>query len=366
MKKVAFIGAGSWGTSMASTVAKKKEAETVIWARRAELAETINLFHENPLYLPDVTLPSNLHATNDLEEAMSGADIVVMGVPSHGFRDVLRDAAPYAENNPVYVSLTKGFEVSTRKRMSEVICEEIEGIGGQYVAVLTGPNLAKEVIQGFPAASTIACSDESTGIMLQEVFHAPTFRCYRNTDVPGSEIGGALKNVIAIAAGIADGLELGDNTKATVLTRGLAEMARFAVKFGAHPLTLLGLAGVGDLMATCASPQSRNHSVGIELGKGRKIEEIIDSMNMVAEGVKSCKPIFELGQANDVWMPITENVVQICHEGATVDEMVQDLLSKEIRSEFEGVEEFWDAASIRGLASNGNGSNGANEVKGSH
>lgn len=349
MKKIAFIGAGSWGTSMASTVARKRATETVIWARRPELAETINLFHENPLYLPDVSLPSNLRATGDLEEALTGAEIIVMGVPSHGFRGVLKEAAPYGEKDAVYVSLTKGFEVETRKRMSEVLAEEVDGISDRCISVLTGPNLAKEVIAGFPAASTIACSDEGTGAMLQEIFHAPTFRCYRNTDVPGSEIGGALKNVIAIAAGIADGLELGDNTKATVLTRGLAEMARFAVKFGAHPLTLLGLAGVGDLMATCASPQSRNHSVGIELGKGRKIEEIIDSMNMVAEGVKSCKPIFELGKANDVWMPITENVVQICHEGATVEEMVQDLLSKEIRSEFEGVEEFWDAASIRGL-----------------
>lgn len=349
MKKIAFIGAGSWGTSMASTVAKKRESNTIIWARRTELAETINLFHENPLYLPDVSLPSNLLATGDLEEAVSGAEVIVMGVPSHGFRDVLRDAAPYCEKGAVFVSLTKGFEVETRKRMSEVMCEEIDGITASCISVLTGPNLAKEVIQGFPAASTIACQDEKTGEMLQEIFHAPTFRCYRNTDVPGSEIGGALKNVIAIAAGIADGLELGDNTKATVLTRGLAEMARFAVKFGAHPLTLLGLAGVGDLMATCASPQSRNHSVGIELGKGRKIEEIIASMNMVAEGVKSCKPIFELGQANDVWMPITENVVQICHEGSTVDEMVQDLLSKEIRSEFEGVEEFWNNSAIRGL-----------------
>lgn len=330
-------------------VARKRETDPILWARRPELAETINLFHENPLYLPDVALPSNLIATNDIEEAMSGAEIVVMAVPSHGFRDVLKEAAPFSAKGAIFVSLTKGFEVDTRKRMSEVMSEEVEGITDRCISVLTGPNLAKEVIRGFPAASTIACRDEGTGAMLQEVFNAPTFRCYRNSDVPGSEIGGALKNVIAIAAGIADGLELGDNTKATVLTRGLAEMARFAVKFGAHPLTLLGLAGVGDLMATCASPQSRNHSVGIELGKGRKIEEIIDSMNMVAEGVKSCKPIFELGRANEVWMPITENVVQICYEGATVEEMVQDLLSKEIRSEFEGVEEFWDAASIRGL-----------------
>jgi len=340
MSKVAFIGAGSWGTSMASVVARKGDTEVVLWARRPELAETINLFHENPLYLPDVQLPESLKATNDLEEALAGASVVVMGVPSHGFRNVLRDVAPIAGRDRCYVSLTKGLEVDTRKRMSEVLAEEVEGLPDGNIAVLTGPNLAKEVVRGFPAASTVACRDDRRGELLQAMFSAQTFRCYRNTDVAGSEIGGALKNVIAIAAGMADGLGLGDNTKATVITRGLAEMARFAVKFGAHPLTLLGLAGVGDLMATCASPHSRNHTVGIELGKGRKIDEIINSMSMVAEGVKSCKPIYELGQQADVWMPITENVVQICHEGATVDELVQDLLSREVRAEFEGVEEY--------------------------
>lgn len=337
MTKLTFVGAGSWGTAMASVVAAKHASEVVLWARRAELAETINLFHENPLYLPDTKLPENLGATNDLEEALSGADVIVMGVPSHGFRSVLKDVAAIAGPKPKYVSLAKGLEVDTRKRMSEVLAEEVDGLGPECIAVLTGPNLAKEIVRGFPAASTIACKDETAGAFLQDAFHAQTFRCYRNTDVAGSEIGGALKNVIAIAAGIADGMGFGDNTKATVLTRGLAEMARFAVKFGAHPLTLLGLAGVGDLMATCASPQSRNHYVGIELGKGRKIDEIISSMNMVAEGVKSCKPIYELGQMHDVWMPITENVVQICHEGADRDEMVRDLLSREIRAEFEGV-----------------------------
>ncbi|MDQ3957874.1 MAG: NAD(P)-dependent glycerol-3-phosphate dehydrogenase [Actinomycetota bacterium] len=340
MTKVAFIGAGSWGTATAALVAAKNRYETYLWARRAELAETINLYHENPEYLPDAPLPESLHATNDMEEALRGAEIVVMGVPSHGFRAVLKDVASVAGRKPCYVSLTKGLEVENRKRMSEVLTEEVEGITESCISILTGPNLAKEVVKGFPAASTIACKDEEVATRLQEIFQSLTFRCYRNTDVVGCELGGALKNVIAIAAGIADGLGFGDNTKATVMTRGLAEMARFGVRFGAHPLTMLGLAGVGDLMATCASPQSRNHSVGIELGKGRKIDEIIGSMNMVAEGVKSCKPIYELGQAAGVWMPITENVVRICHEGATVDELIEDLLSREIRSEFEGVENY--------------------------
>ena len=340
MSKIAFIGAGSWGTATASLVAQKPEHEVCLWARRPELAETINVYRENPEYLPDLKLPDQLNATNDLEEALSGAEVVVMGVPSHGFREVLQEVAPIVGRGPCYVSLTKGIEVENRKRMSEVLAEEVDGISDSCVAVLTGPNLAKEVVRGYPAASTVACRDEGTARKLQDIFHSPTFRTYTNSDVVGCELGGAFKNVIAIAAGIADGLGFGDNTKATVMTRGLAEMARFSVIFGGQPLTFLGLAGVGDLIATCAIPQSRNHSVGIELGKGRKIDEIIGSMNMVAEGVKSCKPIFELGQEAGVYMPITENVVKICHEGATVEDVVADLLAREVLSEFAGVEEF--------------------------
>jgi glycerol-3-phosphate dehydrogenase (NAD(P)+) len=340
MSKVAFIGAGSWGTATASLIAKKGRDEVILWARRSELAETITLFHENPEYLQGVELPEELRATNDLAEALDGAETVVMGVPSHGFRDVLRDVAPLASPEACYVSLTKGIELETRKRMSEVLTEELNDPSDRHIAVLTGPNLAREVVQGFPAASTVACKDGDTANQLQEIFHTDTFRTYSNLDVVGCELGGSLKNVIAIAAGIADGLGFGDNTKATVMTRGLAEMARFSVQFGAKPLTFLGMAGVGDLIATCASPQSRNHSVGIELGKGRKIDEIIDSMNMVAEGVKSCKPLYELGVEADVWMPITENVMRICHEGATVEDVVADLLRREIRSEFAGIEEY--------------------------
>lgn len=340
MNKVAFVGAGSWGTATAALVSAKGEHEVWLWARRPELAETINLFHENPQYLPDIPLPPSLQASNDLGEVLAGAEVVVMGVPSHGFRAVLREVAARAEPQALYVSLTKGLEIDTRKRMSEVIAEEVEGIGDDRIAVLSGPNLAKEVVRGFPAATTIACRDEVNAKALQEVFGSPTFRVYTNTDVVGCELGGAFKNVIAIAAGIADGLGFGDNTKATVMTRGLAEMARFSVRFGAQPLTFLGLAGVGDLIATCASPQSRNHHVGIELGRGRKIDEIIGSMKMVAEGVKSCRPIFELGTEAGVWMPITEAVVNICHHGAAVEDVVQELLSREIRAEFEGVEEY--------------------------
>ena len=338
--KAAFIGSGSWGTAVASLMAKKNECDTMLWSRRAEVAETINLFHENPQYLPDLPLPENLVATNDLEEALRDAEVVVMGIPSHGFRNVLKEVASLAGPEVVYVSLTKGLEIETKKRMSEVLSEEVDGISPANISVLTGPNLAKEIVKGFPAACTIACAEQATADRLRDLFHTGSFRCYSNTDVAGCELGGAFKNVIAIAAGMADGMGFGDNTKATVMTRGLAEMARFSVRFGAQPLTFLGLAGVGDLMATCASLQSRNHSVGIELGKGRTIEDIIGSMNMVAEGVKSCKPIRELGREADVWMPITDNVVKVCHEGCAVKDVVTDLLAQEIRSEFHGIETY--------------------------
>lgn len=335
--RVAFIGAGSWGTATAALVANKKQHDVILWARRPELAETVNVWHENPEYLPDLPLPENLSATNDMEEAVTDATVVVMAVPSHGFRGVLRDVVDHARRGAKFVSLTKGIEVDTRKRMSQVIREEVDGIEDDCVSVLTGPNLAKEIMMGYPAASTIANTDLETAQVLQEIFRAPAFRCYTNDDVVGCELGGAFKNVIAIAAGVADGLGFGDNTKATVITRGLAELARFSVKFGGKPLTFLGLAGVGDLMATCASPQSRNHSVGIELGKGRKIDEVVSSMNMVAEGVKSCKPILALGRDAEVYMPITEAVVGLCHEGRTVEDTVQDLLARDVRGEFEGV-----------------------------
>ena len=344
--RIAFVGAGSWGTATAALVAQKNEDDVILWARRSELAETINLWHENPEYLPDLPLPENLRATHDLEEAVADAAIVVMGVPSHGFRAVLRDLTEYTKRGTRYVSLTKGIEVDTRKRMSEVIREEVDGVQDDCVSVLTGPNLAKEIMRGYPAASTIACSSIETATQLQDIFHSPTFRCYTNDDVVGCELGGAFKNVIAIAAGVADGLGFGDNTKATVITRGLAEMARFSVRFGANPLTFLGLAGVGDLMATCASPQSRNHTVGIELGKGRKIDEIVAEMNMVAEGVKSCKPIHELGKSAEVYMPITEAVVGLCHEDRTVEDIVADLLSRDVRTEFEGVGEQWGNGAV--------------------
>jgi glycerol-3-phosphate dehydrogenase (NAD(P)+) len=338
--KVAFIGAGSWGTTAASLVATKAEDEVVLWARRPEQAETMNLYHENPQYLPDVQLPENLVATNDLEAALAGAEVVVMAVPSHGFRDVLKLVRKHADTDALYVSLTKGIEVETHKRMSQVLAEEIDDMNGSRIAVLSGPNLAKEIVQGWPAAAAIASSDDGVAQSLQKIFHTEAFRCYRNNDVVGTELGGAFKNVVAIASGIADGLGFGDNTKATLVTRGLAEMARFSIGYGGQPITFLGLAGVGDMMATCASPKSRNHSVGIELGRRRKIDEVLAEMDEVAEGVQSCRPILEMGRDKDVWMPITEAVVKVCHEDMPVEGVLTELLGSEMMHEFDGVEEY--------------------------
>ncbi len=335
--RVTVLGAGSWGTTVAALLCRR-DHEVLLWARDPDVAAEVDDERTNTAYLPDVRLPARLAATADLEQAARHAELLVVGVPTGAFRECLERVRPHLAPWIPVVSLSKGLERDTHLRMTEVIKDVLPG---RPAAALTGPNLAKEVMAGQAAASVIATEDLSVAAALQREVQRGMFRVYTHHDVVGCEIGGAFKNVIAIAAGMADGLGFGDNTKATVMTRGLAEMARFAMQFGAQPITPLGLAGVGDLVATCASPHSRNHSVGIELGKGRKIDEIIGSMNMVAEGVKSCKPIYELGEEKGCWMPLTENVVRICHEGCPVEEVVQDLLAREIRSEFHGIEEYF-------------------------
>ncbi|MEY3389119.1 MAG: NAD(P)H-dependent glycerol-3-phosphate dehydrogenase, partial [Actinomycetota bacterium] len=277
-----MVGAGSWGTTVASLVAHN--AETTLWARRDDLVDEINSRHTNSAYLPSATLPETLRASSDLDALIAAADVVAMAVPSQGFRDVAaRVANSIGATTPV-VSLSKGLERSTLMRMSQVLEESMPG---RPVAVLSGPNLAREILAGQPAASVIACADDAVATTLQQLFSRPTFRLYTNPDVVGCEIGGVVKNVIAIASGIAQGFGFGDNTKATLVTRGLAEMTRLGVAMGANPLTFAGLAGMGDIMATCASMQSRNTQVGVRLGKGESIADIVASMNMVAEGVKS-------------------------------------------------------------------------------
>jgi glycerol-3-phosphate dehydrogenase (NAD(P)+) len=334
-RRVAVVGAGSWGTAFGS-IAAEKGIETTLWARRADLADAIATRHENPDYLAGIELPDALTATDDLERAVSGAAVVVMAVPSHTFRQNLRDLLDFLPVNAPVVSLVKGIEQDTRMRMSEIL--QVEGdIDPRRVAVVSGPNLAKEIARKQPAASVVACSDGATARQLQQMFMAPHFRVYTNPDVVGVELAGCIKNVIAIAAGIADGLGFGDNAKASLMTRGLAELARLGVAMGGNALTFAGLAGMGDLVATCMSKLSRNRHVGEELGKGRKLDEIVEQMKMVAEGLKTSKPVVALGGEHGVEMPISEAVVGVLYEGTEPPDMVRSLMLREAKSELHGI-----------------------------
>ena len=325
-----MVGAGSWGTTVASLVAHN--AETTLWARRDDLVDEINSRHTNSAYLPSATLPDTLRASSDLDALIAVADVVAMAVPSQGFRDVAaRVANSIGATTPV-VSLSKGLERSTLMRMSQVLEESMPG---RPVAVLSGPNLAREILAGQPAASVIACADDAVATTLQQLFSRPTFRLYTNPDVVGCEIGGVVKNVIAIASGIAQGFGFGDNTKATLVTRGLAEMNRLGVAMGANPLTFAGLAGMGDIMATCASMQSRNTQVGVRLGKGESIADIVASMNMVAEGVKSSAVVVDLARKLGVEMPIAEQVARVCDGTQSAADALRALMSRSSRSEFD-------------------------------
>jgi len=333
--RVAVIGAGSWGTAFAGITAGN-DVETILWARREQLAEAISTRHENADYLPGIELPTALRATHDLERALSGATVAVMGVPSHAFRSIFKDAAGFLGPDVPVVSLVKGIEQDSLKRMSEVLREEAD-LGPGRIAVLSGPNLAKEIVKLQPSATVVACADEGRAKELQAIFMAPHFRVYTNTDVVGCELGGAMKNVIAIAAGIADGLGFGDNAMASLITRGLAEIARLGVKLGGDPLTFSGLAGMGDLVATCISPLSRNRTVGEQLGKGRKLDDVIAEMNMVAEGVKTSRPLCAIAEKAGVEVPIAEHVVRVLYEGVPVEDMVRSLMLREAKPEIYGL-----------------------------
>ncbi len=327
---MAVVGAGSWGTTVAALASAN--TPTQLWARRAELVEQMGSARVNPDYLPSFTLPEQLGVTASIEEAIGDADVVVMAVPSHGFRDIAREVAPYLRPWVPVVSLTKGIERASLMRMTEVAADEMPG---RPIGVMTGPNLAKEIMAGQPAASVVAIPDATIAGELQRILTRPSLRVYTNPDVVGCEVAGVVKNVIAIAAGMAEGMEFGDNTRATLITRGLAEMSRLGVAMGGDPLTFAGLAGMGDLIATCSSKQSRNNSVGLALGRGQTITEILDSMNMVAEGVKSSPSVLDLAQRYGVEMPITEQVVAVCHEGRSAREALAALMSRSSKSELD-------------------------------
>jgi len=304
--KVGLLGGGSWGTTVASVVARN--TPVTLWARSAETVNEINSSHTNQTYLPGAVLPEELRATTDVEEAVAGADVVIMGIPSQSFRSVLEMVRQHIRPWVPVVSLTKGLELSTRKRMTELINEVLPG---HPSGVLTGPNLAREIMSGQAAASVIAMEDEIIVKELQGLFRSGLFRVYTNDDVIGCELGGVLKNIIAIAAGMGDGMGAGDNTRSAIITRGLAEITRLGVAMGGRSETFAGLTGIGDMIATCTSAQSRNRHVGVELGKGRQMQEIIDEMVMVAEGVKSAPAVIALGKEYGVEMPIANDVYKV-------------------------------------------------------
>jgi glycerol-3-phosphate dehydrogenase (NAD(P)+) len=325
------LGAGSWGTAFAKVLADAGR-KVVLWARRPAVAEAIRTTHSNPDYLPGLRLPDAVHATTDAAEALSGADLVVLAVPAQTLRGNLAAWTPYLEPDSTLVSLMKGIELGTTKRMSEVIVETT-GVDPSRVVVVSGPNLAPEIAAEQPAATVVACTDTDRATLVQSSISTPYLRPYTNDDVIGCELGGAVKNVIALAAGIAAGMGLGDNTRATLITRGLAETARLGVALGADPLTFAGLAGMGDLVATCSSPLSRNRTFGEHLGRGENLEQAQSATRQTTEGVKSCLAIRDLARANGVEMPITEQVERICHEGADPRDAMTVLMSRKPRPE---------------------------------
>lgn len=331
MTRAAVLGAGSWGTAFGKVLADAG-TEVVLWARRPEVAEAVRNQHENPDYLPGVLLPARLTATSDARAAVEGADFVVMAVPSQSLRENLAQVAGALAPSAVLVSLMKGIELGSTKRMSEVIAE-VADVAERFVAVVTGPNLAKEIAAGQPAATVVACTDAAVAERLQTACTTGYFRPYTNLDVVGCEIAGAVKNVIALATGMAEGMGFGDNTKASLITRGLAETARLGAALGADPMTFAGLAGLGDLVATCTSPLSRNRTFGVQLGRGERLADMLARKQQTAEGVKSCRSVLDLARKHDVDMPITEHVVAVVHEGMTPQEMLRGLMSRGTKSE---------------------------------
>ncbi|MFF4343923.1 NAD(P)H-dependent glycerol-3-phosphate dehydrogenase [Kitasatospora sp. NPDC001540] len=325
------MGTGSWGTVFAMILADAG-CEVTLWGRRPELVEAINREHVNRDYLPELTLPAGIRATTDAAEALAGADFAVLSVPSQTLRDNLALWAPLIEPQTALVSLMKGVELGTVKRMSEVITE-VAGVGPERVVVVSGPNLAGEIANRQPAATVVACTDEEVAKRFQKACHTPYFRPYTNTDVVGCELGGAVKNVIGLAVGMANGMGLGDNTKATLITRGLAETTRLGLVLGADAHTFAGLAGMGDLVATCSSPLSRNNTFGTNLGRGMTLAETVAATSQTAEGVKSCESVLDLARRNGVDMPIVEAVVDVVHRGRPPQEVLKGLMARSAKPE---------------------------------
>ena len=312
-----------------------REHDVAIWARKPEIADSINREHRNPRYLEDVPLPERVRASNDLGEVLADRELVICAVPSHGVREVMSLAGGLLSREAIVVSTVKGIELGTWMRMDQVLQEVLDPVHHPRLVFLSGPSFAREIAAGKPTAVTLACAVESYAISVQQSISSPTFRCYTHSDVIGAELGGALKNVIAIAVGICDGMGFGQNARAAVMTRGLREITRLAVALGADPLTFLGLAGMGDLVLTCTGDLSRNRQVGIELGRGRELAEIVAGMHQVAEGIRTTRAACALADLHKVEMPITRGVGKVLDGEIAPGEVVLELMSRQLRNENE-------------------------------
>lgn len=334
MTKIAILGGGGWGTALAIVLSRsRRQHEISLWVRNADLAESIRRERENKLYLPGSKLPESVRVHAGLEDGLSGAQIILGAVPSAHAREVYTSALPFAASGASFVSASKGLEPATHLRMSEVIARVISPRFAPRIAVISGPSFALEAARGEPTAVVLASGDAALAKELQEEFAGPNFRLYTNDDVLGVELAGAMKNVMAIAAGACQGLGLGSNALAALITRGLAEMSRLAVALGARPETLSGLAGLGDLVLTCTGALSRNRFVGIELGKGRSLGEIMAKMRMVAEGVNTAAPLLALAHEHRIEMPITEQVDAILHAGKSPKDAIREIMERPLKRE---------------------------------
>jgi glycerol-3-phosphate dehydrogenase (NAD(P)+) len=336
MRRIGVIGTGAWGTTLAISLAQKG-FEITLWEHQAERAAQMDRDRENRAFLPDFRFPFSLRVTSSIQEAVQGRELVLLVTPAQRLRENARLLAPHLAATAIVLSGSKGLEVGTLQRMSEVLAEELPLPNRERIAVLSGPNIAQEVARGLPSAAVVAASVPEVAEAAREVMSTATFRVYRSSDMIGVELGGALKNIIALGAGANDGWGYGENAKATFMTRGLAEIARLGIACGAHPLTFAGLAGVGDLIATCASPLSRNRSVGLELAKGRSLEEILASMKSVAEGVTTTKAAYALAGRFHVDLPITSTIYAILFEGKNPRQGVIELMLREPKDELEGM-----------------------------
>jgi len=336
VERVAVLGAGSWGTALAITLSNNGH-RVKLWARDRESAHRLNAERENVKYLKGCRIPESVEATSDLREALEGAATVVISVPSHAVREVVRESSRYITRDSVVVNTAKGFELETLKRLSEVIQEELPHQMVENIAVLSGPSHAEEVGLGMPTTVVAAAKKRTVAEYVQDIFMSRRFRVYTNPDVVGVELGGALKNVIALATGISDGLGFGDNTRAALMTRGIAEIGRLGVRMGANTMTFAGLAGIGDLIVTCTSMHSRNRRAGIQLGQGKKLEDILKDMGMVVEGVKTTKAAYQLALMHRVEMPITEQVYRVLFEGQEPAKGVNKLMGRVRTKEVEEV-----------------------------